>query len=69
MSPEPPVADKHDKGLRSAESGKVLQNPQPPRNHEQATPDSSANEVANKHLPRDRSRQISPPVETTPTKR
>jgi hypothetical protein len=39
MSSEPPVADKEDKGLSSAESGKVPQNPQPPRNKEQpATP-------------------------------
>jgi len=32
MSPETPVADKEDKGLSLAESGKVLQNPQPTRN-------------------------------------
>jgi len=32
MSPETPVADKEDKGLSSAESCKVLQNPQPTRN-------------------------------------
>jgi len=35
MSSEPPVADKEDKGLSSAKSGEVLQNPQPPRNQEQ----------------------------------
>jgi hypothetical protein len=52
MSPEPPVADKDDKGLRSAESGKVLQNPQPPRNQEQTTPDGSTDEVGDEHLPR-----------------
>ena len=27
-----PVADKEDKGLSPADSGKVVQNPQPPRN-------------------------------------
>jgi hypothetical protein len=36
MSPDPPLADKEDKALNSAESGKVLQNPQLPRNQEQA---------------------------------
>ena len=35
MSPETFVADKEDKGLNSADSGKVLQNPQPPRNKDQ----------------------------------
>jgi hypothetical protein len=32
MRPEAPTASKEDKELSSAESGKVLQNPQPPRN-------------------------------------
>jgi hypothetical protein len=32
MSSEPPNAHKEDKALSSAESGKVLQNPHPPRN-------------------------------------
>src|SRR5208283_1564774 len=36
MSCEPPVVDKEDKGLSSAESGKLLQNPQPPRNKKHA---------------------------------
>ncbi len=40
MSSEPPVADKQDKGLNSAEPGKVLQNPQPPRNQPPAVPSS-----------------------------
>ena len=31
MSSEPPVADKQDKGVSSADSGKVLQNPHRPR--------------------------------------
>jgi hypothetical protein len=35
MSCETTSADKEDKGLPSAESGKILQNPQPPRNPEQ----------------------------------
>jgi hypothetical protein len=34
MSSESPGADKEDKALSSAESGKTLQNPQPPRNNE-----------------------------------
>ena len=38
MSSEPPNADKEDKGFSSAESGKVLQNPQPPRNQEHVIP-------------------------------
>jgi hypothetical protein len=38
MSPEAPIADKEDKALSSAESGKVLQNRQPPRNQNQALP-------------------------------
>jgi hypothetical protein len=38
MSPEPPAVDKEDKSLSPAEPGKVLQNPQPPRNQEQAVP-------------------------------
>jgi hypothetical protein len=32
MSPETPIGDKEDKRLNSEGSGKVLQNPQPPRN-------------------------------------
>ena len=40
MSSEPPVADKQDKGLSSAEPGKVLQNPQPPRNQPPTVPSS-----------------------------
>jgi hypothetical protein len=32
MSPETPIAGKEDKGLNSADSGKVRQNPRPPRN-------------------------------------
>jgi hypothetical protein len=31
MSSEPPVADKQDKGVSSADSGKVQQNPHRPR--------------------------------------
>jgi hypothetical protein len=34
MSSATPAAGKEDKALSSAESGKVLQNPQPPRNKE-----------------------------------
>jgi hypothetical protein len=37
MRSELPAVNKEDKGLQSAEPGKVLQNPQPPRNQEQAT--------------------------------
>jgi hypothetical protein len=37
MSSEPPTAGKEDKELSSAESGKILQDPQPPRNNEQAS--------------------------------
>jgi hypothetical protein len=36
MSSETPVADTEDKELSSAESGKILQDPQLPRNNEQA---------------------------------
>jgi hypothetical protein len=36
MSPESRIADKEDKGLNSVDSGKVLKNPQPPRNKDQA---------------------------------
>jgi hypothetical protein len=35
MSPETPIGDKEDKGINSADSGKVLQNPQLPRNKNQ----------------------------------
>ena len=38
MSSEPPVAGKEDPALSSAEPGKLLQNPQPPRNQEQVIP-------------------------------
>ncbi len=34
MSSETPVANTQDKELSSAESGKILQDPQPPRNKE-----------------------------------
>jgi hypothetical protein len=50
MSPEAPIPDKEDTGLRLAESGKALQNPQLPRNQEQPTPDEAGDE----HLPRRR---------------
>jgi hypothetical protein len=33
MSPVSPIEGKEDKALSAAESGKVLQNPQPPRNN------------------------------------
>jgi hypothetical protein len=36
MSSDPSIAGKEDKELSSAESGKPLQDPQPPRNSEQA---------------------------------
>jgi len=51
MSSKPPVADKEDQGLSSAEPGKGLQNPQPPRNKEQAVPAVRNLEVDNKRLP------------------
>jgi hypothetical protein len=38
MSSEPPVADKEDKEVSSEESGKVLQNPQLPRDQEASLP-------------------------------
>jgi hypothetical protein len=36
MSSKPPIVDKEDKDLASAEPGKVLQNPQLPRNQKEA---------------------------------
>jgi hypothetical protein len=39
MSSEPPVADKQDKGVSSAEPGKVRQNPQPRRNRDEEDED------------------------------
>ena len=38
MSCQPAAEGKEDKELSSAESGKVLQNPQPPRNQEHGFP-------------------------------
>src|SRR5712692_6215886 len=38
MRPVTPVASKEDKALNSAESGKVRQNPQPPRNQNPGLP-------------------------------
>src|SRR5437899_11326214 len=38
MSSEPLATNKEDTGITSAEPCKVLQDPQPPRNHEQAVP-------------------------------
>jgi hypothetical protein len=51
MSSEPPDVDKEDKGLSSAESGKVLQNPQPPRNQEQVTPSTKRAEQEGGTMP------------------
>jgi hypothetical protein len=45
MSSEPPVGRKEDQGLSSAEPGRVLQNPQPPRNKEQAPPTKAEQEA------------------------
>jgi hypothetical protein len=44
MSSEPPVGLKEDQALSSAEPGRVLQNPQPPRNKEQAPPTKAEQE-------------------------
>jgi hypothetical protein len=41
MSPEEAVAGKEDKGLSSEKSGKVRQDPQPPRNHTPTVPSSN----------------------------
>jgi hypothetical protein len=46
MSPVSPIADKEDKALSAAESGKVLQNPQPPRNKK-----SSLGDIAGEQNP------------------
>jgi len=55
MSSEPPGADKEDRALSSAESGKVLQNPQPPRNNEHSTGRTAPNQLDSSGLPEMRS--------------
>ncbi len=49
MSSAAPVADKEDKGLSLAESGKVRQNPQPPRNQESVEPADSPDNHDKEH--------------------
>jgi hypothetical protein len=50
MSCDPPMPSKEDTQLSSAESGKIPQDPQPPRNNERAATPANSTKGRNKRI-------------------